>query len=368
MTGATGELRIALLGQGFMGKAHSNAFAQVKRFFDIPFQLRLKVICGRDAASLGHAAKIWGWEETATDWREVVTRSDIDLIDIALPNHLHAEVAIAAAKAGKIVLCEKPLANTIDDARTMADACKDVPTMVWFNYRRVPAIAYAKQLIEEGRLGQIFHYRGSYQQQWGADQTRPATWRMNPAEAGSGAIGDLLSHAVDLALYLNGPIRELTAATRIFAPGRKVEDAALLIAEFENGSIGTLEATRFGIGSRNKNSFEIQGSGGMLRFNLEDLNRLEYFDANDPAPFQGERSLLVTDTQHPYGKNFWRPGHIIGYEHTFIAALGDFLGALSRGETFHPNFEDALRVQEVLDMVLRSAHSREWKGNTYAFV
>ncbi len=343
-----------------MGKAHSNAFAQVRRFFDAPFHLRMSVLCGRDQAALEHSAA-WGWEETATDWRTVISRSDIDLVDVALPNHLHSEAAIAAARAGKIVLCEKPLANTVHQAKDMVQAAKNVPTMVWFNYRRVPAVAYAKQLIDEGRLGKIFHYRGTYQQQWGTDTTRPATWKMDPAQAGHGVVGDLLSHVVDLALHLNGSIENITALTRTFACERKVEDAAVSLIAFENGSIGTLEATRFGVGSWNKNSFEIQGAKGMLRFNLEDLNRLEFFDATDPGPLQGARSLLVTDQRHPYGRNFWQPGHIIGYEYTFIAALADFLFCLSRGEQFHPNFEDALLVQEVLQAILRSVDAHSWE-------
>lgn len=356
------ELRVVLLGQGFMGKAHSNAFAQVRRFFDLPFRLRMSVLCGRDEENLKRSAEAWGWEETATDWRQVIARSDIDLVDIALPNHLHAEAATTAAKAGKIVLCEKPLANSVEEAKAMVEAAKNVPTMVWFNYRRVPAVAYAKQLIDEGRLGEIFHYRGSYQQQWGTDRNRPVNWKMDPAQAGHGVVGDLFSHIADLALYLNGSIREITALTRIFAPDRTVEDAVLSLITFANGSVGTLEGTRFGVGSLNKNTFEIQGAKGMLRFNLEDLNRLEFYDATEPAPLQGVRSLLVTDQQHPYGKNFWKPGHIIGYEHTFIAALADFLFSLSRGEPFHPNFEDGLRVQKVIESVLESAQSRQWKA------
>lgn len=361
MSGARRELRVALLGQGFMGKAHSNAFAQVSRFFDVPFRLRLSVLCGRDRNALEQSREAWGWEQTATDWREVVARSDIDLVDIALPNHLHAEVAIAAARAGKIVLCEKPLANTIDEAKAMVQAAHLVPTMVWFNYRRVPAIAYAKQVIEEGRIGQVFHYRGTYQQQWGTDTNRPPSWKMDPAQAGHGVVGDLLSHVIDLALYLNDSIGQVTALTRTFAKGRPVEDAVELLATFANGSIGILEATRFGVGERNGNSFEIQGAKGRLRFHLEDLNRLEFFDAEDPRPLQGERHLLMTDLQHPYGTNFWRPGHIIGYEHTFIAALGDFLLSLSRGESFHPCFEDGVRVQKVVEAVLHSAQSRRWE-------
>ncbi|HEX4168122.1 MAG TPA: Gfo/Idh/MocA family oxidoreductase [Bryobacteraceae bacterium] len=355
------ELRIALLGQGFMGKAHSNAYAQVSRFFDIPFKLRLKVLCGTNAETLQRSAETWGWEETAIDWRSVVERNDIDLVDIALPNHLHPEAAIRAATAGKVVLCEKPLANTLEEALRMAAAARQVPNMVWFNYRRVPAIAYAKQLIDAGKLGQPYHYRGLYLQQWGPDKRRPVNWKMSRAEAGSGVVGDLLSHSIDLALFLNGKVARLTASTKIFAEGREVEDAALLLTEFANGSIGTIEASRYAIGSRNRNTFEISGLGGMLRFDLEDLNRLEFFDATDPSPLQGERNLLVTDPQHPYGRDFWKPGHILGYEHTFIAALADFLSTLTSGEPFHPNFDDGVAVQQVLAAVLRSANSQRWE-------
>ncbi|HXE12361.1 MAG TPA: Gfo/Idh/MocA family oxidoreductase [Bryobacteraceae bacterium] len=361
MSASRPELRIALLGQGFMGKAHSNAFAQVGRFFDIPFRLRLRVLCGRDENALTKSADDWGWEETETDWRKVVERQDIDLIDIALPNHLHAEVAERAAQAGKIVLCEKPLANTLAEASAMVAAARNVPTMVWFNYRRVPAIAYARQLIDDGRIGTPFHYRGCYQQQSGIDLTRPPSWKTDPAQAGHGVVVDLMAHAVDLALYLNGAIDRVTALTRTFFENRQVEDAAASLVVFKNGSIGSLETTRVGVGHRNGNWFEMQGLRGMLRFDLEDLNRLDYFNADDPPPLEGTRSLLVTDKQHPYGANFWRPGHIIGYEHTFIAALADFLFSLSKNEVFHPNFEDGLRVQEVLDAVLQSASSGQWE-------
>ena len=364
MSGSPKELRVGLLGQGFMGKAHSNAFAQVNRFFDVPYRLRMKVLCGRDESKLPVNAASWGWEETASDWRAVVERADIDIIDIALPNDLHCEVAIAALCAGKIVFCEKPLANTLDQAERMASEAKNAPTMVWFNYRRVPAIAYAKELIEAGHLGQVFHYRGTYQQQWGPDKSRPINWKMDPEQAGHGVIGDLLSHAVDLALFLNGGIDELTALSRIFSPERRVEDAVISLLKFANGSIGTLEGTRYGMGHLNGNAFEIQGERGMLRFDLEDLNRLEYFDATEAAPLQGIRRIMVTDPRHPYGKNFWRPGHLIGYEHTFIAALGDFLISLAQERPFHPNFEDGLRVQQVLERVVRSASSKAWEAIT----
>lgn len=348
------ELRVALLGQGFMGKAHANAFAQCPRFFDVPYRLRLKVLCGRDEGQLGQAAERWGWEETATDWRAVVERQDIDVVDIALPNHLHREAAVAAAEAGKIVLCEKPLANTLEDAEAIAVAARNVRTMVWFNYRRVPAVALARDLIAKGTLGDIFHYRGRYFQQWGADPNRPVNWKMHRAEAGSGVVGDLLSHSIDLAESLNGSIASLTATTSIIAPGREVEDAVAVLVKFANGSMGTLEASRFAIGYRNGNAFEVQGSKGAIGFDLEHLTYLTYFNAADPEALSGPRLVPVTNT------HFWKPGHVVGYEHTFIAALAEFLIALGKNEAFHPDFADGLRVQKVIDGVLRSADSGHW--------
>jgi predicted dehydrogenase len=356
----TPEFRVALLGQGFMGKAHSNAYSQAPHFFDLPFTIRRKLLCGRDETSLAAMAHRWGWEETSTDWREAIARKDIDAVDICLPNHLHAPVAIAAAEAGKIVFCEKPLALSVDDARRMAEAARAVPTLVWFNYRRVPAIAYARQLIDAGRLGTIFHYNATYKQQWGPDTSRAGTWKMDPAQAGSGVGDDLLTHLLDTALYLNGAITETVARARTIAPNRTVDDALMALVAFANGSAGTFEATRFGIGCKNRKTFEIHGSGGMLRFNLEQLNHLEFLDFSNPSTEQGARDVLVTDMKHPIFGNFWRPGHIIGYEHTFIAALAEFLHCHSRAEDFHPNFRDGLAVQEVFDAVQRSAKSGQW--------
>jgi predicted dehydrogenase len=354
------ELRIALLGQGFMGKAHSNAYVQAGHFFDLPYRIRRRLVCGRDQTALTAMAERWGWEETATDWRAAIDRDDIDAVDISLPNHLHAPAAIAAAQAGKMILCEKPLAMNLAEAEAMRDAARGVPTMVWFNYRRVPAIAFARQLIDEGRIGTVFHYDAAYRQQWGADLSRAATWRMDPALAGSGVADDLLTHLLDTALYLNGPILEGVALTRTFAPDRKVDDAFVAMVKFENGSIGTFEATRFGIGIKNGNAFQIHGANGMLRFNLERLNHLEFVDATQPSTEQGPRDLLVTDLKHPIFGNFWRPGHIIGYEHTFIATLAEFLLAVSKNERFRPDFADGVEVQRVLDALQRSAKTREW--------
>ena len=360
------ELRVALLGTGFMGKAHSNAWCQAGHYYDLPWKLRRSLVCGNIEAELEQIAKQWEWEETASDWRAAIDRKDIDAIDIALPNHLHAPAAIAAAEAGKIVLCEKPLALSAEEAQTMVGAARGVPTLVWYNYRRVPAVAYARQLIDEGRLGNIFHYNATYFQQWGADTSRPATWRMDPKLAGAGVGDDLLTHSLDLAMFLNGRMSEGIATSRTFAPGRAVDDAISALVNFDNGSLGRFEASRFGIGCKNANAFAIHGSGGMLRFNLEDLNRLEFLDASEPSVLQGARNLLVTDMKHPIFPNFWRPGHIIGYEHTFIAALAEFILCLASGRDFHPNFADALAVQEALDGLQQSAKTRQWTPISYS--
>ena len=356
----TSELRVALLGQGFMGKAHSNAFCQAGHFYDLPYTLRRTLLCGRDPASLDRMAARWGWEETATDWRAAIDRPDIDIVDIALPNHLHAPAAIAAAEAGKIVFCEKPLAMTAEEGRRMVEAARRRPTLVWFNYRRVPAIAYARQLIDEGRIGQVFHYNAAYKQQWGADTSRAATWRMDPAQAGSGVADDLMTHLLDTALYLNGPITQVIADARTSAPNRQIDDAVMALVRFENQSAGTFEATRFAIGAKNQNTFQLHGAGGMLRFNLERLNHLEVVDATVPSTEQGPRDLLVTDLKHPVFGNFWRPGHIIGYEHTFIATVAEFLQCLAQDVPFHPDFADALVTQQALEAMLTSSHTRQW--------
>jgi len=354
------SMNVAMVGTGFIARAHSNAFHQVGHFFDVPFALCTKVVCGRDPSRLEAFARQWEWQETAGDWESVVGRSDIDIVDIAAPNALHAPIAIAAARAGKIVFCEKPLALSVAEAETMADAVGKLPNLVWFNYRRVPAIALAKRLIEEGRLGQVFHYRSYYFNQSGVDASKSQSWRYKRADAGSGAIGDLLSHSLDTARYLNGEIAELAANTHRFVPGREVDDAVQVMARFSNGSIGSFEASRFGVGRRNGNGFEIYGSKGSLGFDLEEMNRLRFFDATEPPAIQGERNLLVTGPDHPYSSIFWKPGHVIGYEHTFIATLGDFLQALAKGEVFHPSFEDALGVQRVMERVEASAGLGQW--------
>ena len=360
MTVAGKKLNIAMVGAGFIAKAHSNAFRQVNHFFRTPYELGLKVICGHRPEKLQAAAAQWEWEEQATDWKAVVERKDIDIVDIATPNVLHASIAIAAAEAGKIIFCEKPLAMSLQEAEAMAQAASKLPTLVWFNYRRAPAVVFAKRLIDEGRLGLPYHYRTIYLNQSGNDPAKASGWRYRRNEAGSGALGDLLAHSLDTALCLNGPLTGVNAMTHTFAEGRDVDDAVLLLARFQNGSVGTFEATRYGVGYRNRHAFDIHGSRGRLHFDLEDMNRLEYLDATDPPSLQAARDILVTGPDHPYSDVFWKPGHLIGYEHTFIATLGDFLVSLSRGGQFHPNFDDALIVQKLLDAVAASSQTGTW--------
>ena len=356
------KLNLAMIGCGFMGRAHSNAFRQAGCFFDIPYELRLRVVCGRKPEAVENFARRWGWEEAQTDWQSVVTRKDVDAVDIGAPNHLHAPIAIEAAKAGKIVFCEKPLAMNLEEAEHMAEAARKVPTLVWFNYRRVPAIALAKQLVDQGKIGTPYHYRATYLQSWGGDPDRAGVWRFRKAEAGSGVLGDLLSHSLDLALLLNGKIIEVSSLIHTFVPNREVDDAVVLVARFANGSIGSFEATRFATGCRNRNSFEIHGSHGAIRFNLEDLNRLEVFERGDVLEVQGNHNVLVTGPGHPYVSRFWPPGHIVGYEHTFIATLADFLESLAKKDAFHPNFDDAVEVHRLLEAVENSARGRAWRN------
>jgi len=318
------------------------------------------VICGRNQEAVRDMAARWGWDETANDWRAVVDRKDVDVVDIGTPNALHADIAIAAAKAGKIVWCEKPLAMNGAEAGEMVQAARQVPNLVWFNYRRVPAVALAKQVIDEGKIGQVYQYRAAYLQSWGVDPARKGVWRFNKSDAGSGAMGDLLTHIVDLALMLNGPLNEVSALVHTFAEGREVDDTAIFTGKFANGAIGTFEATRFAIGMKNRNRFEIHGAKGALAFNLEELNHLLYYDATLPAERQGWCDLMVTGPHHPFSDNYWPPGHIIGYEHTFTNTLADFLKTLANGSEFHANFEDGLRVQHVMDAVEKSSQTRSW--------
>ena len=355
-------LNIAMIGHGFIGAVHSNAIHQVSRFFPTRFRVRPKLVCGRDQATLQAFAARWDWQETSSDWRSVIERDDIQVIDIAVPNHLHAPITIAAAKAGKVIWCEKPLAMTVAEAAQMADAARSVPNLVWFNYRRIPAVVLAKQMIEESRLGEIFHYRALYLNQSGIDPAKATSWRYRRDEAGSGASGDLLSHCLEMALYLNDEIAEICGLNKTFVPNRDVDDAVMLIARFSNGSVGTFEATRFGVGYRNALSFQIHGSKGMLYFDLDDMNKLEFYDASEAPRLQGKKQIIVPGPDHPYAKTFWKPGHSIGFEHTFIATLGDFLLSLQDGTGFHPNFDDGVMVQKLLHAISCSSENRCWES------
>jgi predicted dehydrogenase len=371
-------LNLGMVGYGFMGRTHSNAFLQAGRFFDLEYQPVLKAVCARNAARAEAFAANWGYQSTETDWRKLVERSDIDLIDIASPNDTHAEIAIAAAKAGKIVMCEKPLGRTSAEAVAMVNAVEsaNVPNMVWYNYRRVPAVMLLKQLLDEGRLGRIFHYRAKFLQDWTISQDLPqggeGLWRLDAAVAGSGVTGDLLAHNIDTALWLNGPIHELTAMTETFIKQRKhnltgkveavaIDDASVFLCRFQNGSLATFEATRYARGHKALNTLEINGEHGSAMWDLHDLHRLQWFDHRDEGRLRGWRNIHVSDGDHPYMKHWWVPGLQIGYEHTFIHQVADFLEALASGKPAAPTFRDGLATDYVTDAVLRSAKSGKWE-------
>ncbi len=368
-------LRIGLIGYGFMGKAHSNAWRQAPRFFDLPAAVRMKTICGRDETAVQRAALQFGWEGAATDWRSVVADPEIDAIDIATPNDSHCEIAVAAAAAGKAVLCEKPLARNATEAERMLRAVEaaGVVHMICHNYRRVPAIALAREMISRGELGdRIYHYRARYAQDWIADPEFPLVWRLQADAAGSGAHGDINAHIIDLARYFVGEISEVSAVMETFVQERplsagsaakgkvSVDDAVSMIGRFKNGAIASLEATRFAPGRKNSLTLEINGSAGSLAFDLEEMNRLRFYDAREPESRRGFRDILVTEPTHPLVSHWWPPGHLIGYEHTFIHTIADFVGAVVAGESVQPTFEDGFRNQRVLDAAERSAKSRQW--------
>jgi predicted dehydrogenase len=377
-------LNIGMIGYGFMGRAHSNAYRQVSQFFQRKYHPVLKACCARDEAKINAFAENWGYESYETDWRRLIERKDIDLIDIGSPNNTHREVVLAAAKAKKMILCEKPLAMNVAEAEEMCAAVEKagVANMVWYNYRRVPAISLAKQLVDEGRIGRPFHYRATYLQDWTIAEDVPqggaALWRLDLAVAGSGVTGDLLAHSIDTAEWLNGPIRRVTAATETFVKervhqetGKKqpvgIDDACMFLAQFANGSMGTFESTRYARGRKNYNTFELNGAGGSVFFDLEDPQYLQYFQYSDPktgakidSHVTGWRKIHVTNGEHPYMSKWWVPGCTIGYEHTFINALADFLEGLETGKPAQPDFRCALQTQKVCDAVLASAKSGQW--------
>ena len=343
----------------------------------------LKAVCARNVNRVHHFAANWGYESVETDWQKLVQRKDIDLIDIASPNDTHAEIAIAALHEGKIVCCEKPLGRTVAESQSIVEAsdAAGVPNMVWFNYRRVPAIALLKQFLDDGRFGRIFHYRSQFLQDWTISRDLPqggeGLWRLDAAVAGSGVTGDLLAHNIDMALYLNGPISELAAMTETFIRERKhnltgkmepvhIDDASLFIGRFENGSAASFEATRYARGNKAFFTLEINGEHASARWSLQDMHRLEFADYRDEHKLRGWRSIHVTDGEHPYMANWWVPGLQIGYEHTFIHQAADFITALGTGQEFSPAFHDGLAVDRVTDAVLSSAHAKEWKRVTVA--
>jgi predicted dehydrogenase len=366
-----------------MGKAHSHAYRDADFFFPCDTKPVMKVICGRSEGPLQAAADAWGWQGIDTSWERVIARDDIHVVDIASPQNTHRDIAVAAAQAGKHVLLEKPMALNEAEAREMLDAVRaaGVKHMIVFNYRRVPAVAYARRLIEEGKLGRIFHFRGAYLQDWIVDENFPLIWKLRAETAGSGAHGDLNAHLVDLARYLVGEITEVTGQTHNFITRRPlpqetgelstmltaeggvetgevtVDDTAAFLARFENGAVGTFEATRFAPGRRNHNRFEIYGSKGSLVFDFERMNELEFYSHEDDAGTQGFRTILTTDEAHPYISAWWPPGHAIGYEHTFVHQVADFVRAIHEDTDPQPDFYDGWKNQQVLDAVLRSAES-----------
>ncbi len=368
------DINVALIGYAFMGRAHSNAYRQVGPFFSPARAPRMKVICGRDPRGVETARKALGWDEAATDWKAVVRRPDIELVDVCTPGDSHAEIAIAAAKAGKHVFCEKPLANSLKDAERMLAAVEKagVAHMICHNYRRAPAVQLAKQIIAKGQLGEIRHYRGTYLQDWMSDPAAPFNWRLDRTKAGSGALGDIASHSIDLARFLVGEITEVTADLKTFVPTRAeagrprsrrtvtVDDAAMALVHFRNGAVGTIEATRMANGRKNYNRFEINGRLGSIAFDLERLNELEVYFDSDPPHLRGFRTMMVTEPVHPFVGKWWPPGHILGYEHTFVHTVYDLIEAIATNGIPTPNFEDGVENQRVLHAMERSAKTGRW--------
>lgn len=379
------EINVAIIGHKFMGKAHSNAWRQVKHFFPGNLEPRMKVLCGKACTEeLEATARLLGWEESDCDWQRVIERDDIDVIDIATPGYLHHDMAIAAAQAGKHVICEKPLANTLADTKEMLRAVQKagVKHMLMHNYRKIPAVALVRKLIDEGRLGDIYHYHGAYLQDWIIDPDFPLVWRLQKKFAGSGALGDIGAHAIDLARYLNAEFNTVVGHMTTFIKERPlvaedkglrqvkagsgtgkvtVDDDTNFLARFANGSVGVFESSRFGGGRKNWNTFQIYGSKGSVAFNLERMNELEFYDRQEPQQEQGFKTINVTESVHPYVGAWWPAGHIVGYEHTFVHAMHDFLTALENDTLPSPNFTDGVKNQAVLEAVERSAKSGKWE-------
>jgi predicted dehydrogenase len=383
MAGEKKKLNVGVIGYGFMGRIHSNAFGKVNHFFDLKREPVLKAVCGRDERKVQAFAKNWNYESSETDWRKLVSRKDIDLIDIASPNDTHAEIAVAAAEAGKMVMCEKPLGRNEAEAAKMVAAVEkaNVPNMVWYNYRRVPAVTLAKHLIDEGRLGKIYHYRAKFLQDWTISKDLPqggaALWRLDASVAGSGVTGDLLAHCIDTAMWLNGSIDKVTAVTETFVKERahnltgkvepvNIDDACLFLARFANGSLASFEATRYARGHKALYTFEINGEHASIFWDLHDLHRLQYFDHRDEGIVRGWRSLHISDSDHPYMKHWWVPGLQIGYEHSFIHQAADFIDSLESGKPAAPTFREGFATDQVTGAVLRSATSGQWEQPSHS--
>jgi predicted dehydrogenase len=389
-------LGIGMVGHAFMGAAHSQAWRTAPHFFDLPMRPRMRALCGRDPVRLAQAAGRLGWESTETDWNRLLERSDIDLVDICTPGDTHAEIAIAALEAGKHVLCEKPLANSVAEAEAMTAAAEraaahGVLSMVGFTYRRVPAIALARRLVQEGRIGEIRHVRAQYLQDWLADAATPMSWRLEKDRAGSGALGDIGAHVVDLTQFITGDtVERVNGLLETFVGQRPVassgsgallggeaadvgaqqtgavtvDDTAVFLARFGRGAVGVFEATRFATGRKNAIRIEINGSRGSLAFDFEDMNVLHFYDADEPGATAGFRRIVVTEAMHPYVGSWWPPGHGLGYEHGFTHQVVDLVTAIGHGQQPLPSFADGLQVQRVLDAVERSSEAGTWQDTT----
>ena len=373
------KMNVGLIGCGFMGRVHSNAYRKLGQFFDHEHEMVLKAVCDSNEKKVRAFAGRWGWESFETDWRKIAERDDIDLVDICTPNNSHHNITMAAAKAGKIIACEKPLAMSVSEAQEMTDAVEKSgkPNMVWFNYRRVPAVALAKIIVDEDRIGRVFHYRAKYLQDYTINPEVPqggdSLWRLDARVAGSGVTGDLLAHSIDMATWLIGNISSVVAMTETFIKERrmqdepdkvmpvKIDDACAFLARFENGALATFESTRYARGRKNQSTFEINGEKGSVAFDLENAHELGYFNYSDDGHVRGWRKIQVWDSDHPYAKHWWVPGCVIGYEHFHINTLADFISGIEKGEKACPDFRDALATQNVCDAVLASAKNNKWE-------
>lgn len=387
----TAPLRVAMIGYGFMGAAHSVGWRQAPRMFELPRAVEMTVVVGRNADAVASAAEKWGWSESATDWREVVARDDIDIVDIVTPGDSHAEIAIAALEAGKHVLCEKPLANTVAEAEAeaMAEAAeraraRGIRSMVGFTYRRVPAVTLLRDMIAEGAVGTVQQVRAAYRQDWLVDPGMPLAWRLQKEHAGSGALGDIGAHIIDMTQFVTGlGVESVTGTLETIVKQRPlqaagsglsgsagrgvgdvtVDDAAIFTGRLANGALASFEATRFATGRKNALTIEVSGDRGALAFDLEDLNSLRFYDRTAPDGRQGFTRILVTEPQHPYVSAWWPAGHMLGYEHGFSHQVVDLVGAIDSGTDPHPTFDEGLSVQRVLDAVERSNdNDSAWTG------